>query len=1613
MTKMVKTWDAEGELKTLRGSKSGGGSQRTPVESPDSLRSVAMARILDLVSEGEIYGFADPAKPLTCVFYNETPVANTDGSLNFQNVQIDSRTGTQTQDYMRGFPSVESESLVNVELTFGTPWTRGFTNTSLSAVNVKIAVPILTKQNTENGDIGGSTVAYKIELSVDGGPFVAVLDGRFVGKTTSKYVRGHRIDLPHADTGWTIRVRRMTADSSTSAVQDATWIDSFTEVIDAKLRYPMSAIIGNIIYAEQFSNIPSRSYHLKGRLIRVPSNYNPDTGVYTGIWDGTFQTRYSNNPAWVFYDLATNTRYGLGRYVSSDLIDRWNLYRIAQYCDGLVNDGKGGTERRFTCNVYLQSRNDALKVMQDIATVFRGIMYAEQGAITAVADMPETVAYTYAPSNVIDGKFVYGGSRGKVRHTVALVSWNDMSDFGRAKVQYVDDPEGIDRYGVQETEVIAVGCTSQGQALRFGKYILTTERLETDSVTFGVGLDGTLVAPGKIVAIADPLKAGRRMGGRISAATATVITLDKTPEVAPVAGDKLSVNLPSGVLQERTVQSFNAGTRAVTVTSAYSELPQRESQWLLERSDLVAQKFRIVSIAENDEHSGYVVTAIQHVEGKFAYVENGIKIDNPPISALPSSIVPSPQNLVCEQREIRDENSATKVAMLTWDRVPVATSYNVQWRHGEGSWIDVGNNASNQREIYGIPMGPFEVQVIAINALGVRSLPTFGGPYDIVPLSIPPGFVDGINDDLLELDDKITQEVIDRSNAIAAEAAARTDAIEAEAAARADAILNERIITEAAIEAEAVIRQTTDESLSAQINSIVAGSGEQFDGAEIWYFDTTTEGFTGNAGTATVTEGWLKGPNGTDPSVVSPAYVVDGATYRNVKMRVRKTGTFTWLGRVYYRTGAAAWSANVTVVEPDWNVDDIATIDFSDIAWPADTTQIRVELIDTQDASNFVEFDWIAVGRPAPGASMAALQEEAIARVTGDTAEATQRALLAAQIRGGYTGNDIDALTSGLIFSEKNLRIAADSALASDITTLSARVTNTEDDIDLQAQATQALETRVENVEGDITVQSSQIVNLTSRMGTAEGQISGQANAINSLDTRVTNVENVNTTQATAITKLTVSLAEVDRIFNGSFEVAADAASGGATRPDQWGSGVGITTMPTGVVRTTAAGVAYHGTAALQFDGVANGVYRAVWSWSRIMAQAGDKVRLRMRHKSGSTPPDLCNVNIEVYWVNSAGAFVSATPIGVGVNGAYAYTVLEGVVTAPTNAAYGYVRVLVGDQVSGSIIIDFVEFSKQTLDDVATASALQTLETRVQTTENGVAANSSSITQLNTTVAGKADVSAVTALNTRVNYVEGQSDSNLLQNSNWSSDTVGWTLAGNTGDLGLAARNAHGPVWQPDYMNTMVLGFKNATTPTGSWAGFDSPRFGVEQFQTYVASAFLAAHRASICGVQIVFFDAAGAVISVPDNRGPVGGAGRSIGDPGQWTRRYVAGVCPAGAVSAHFRAFFFKDAGTTSDPYLWILRPKVEIGRPGQTTPTAYGSGGLEMAASYTLRLDVNGYIAGWNFNNNGSQGQLAILADYFVIAKPSGGVRTEYSNGNWRVYDGAGVLRTRMGVW
>jgi len=710
----------------------GGGNARTPVETPDSLHSISYAKILDLISEGEIRGLVAGNQS---VYLNEVPIQNSDGTLNFAGVRVETRAGTQDQEYIAGFPSVENEVTVGVELRSNAPVVRTISGADLSAARIRFGLPALQRQNTENGDTEGYAIEYAIDLSVNGGAFSTVLTNAFRGKTTSEYQRSHRIDLP-AGSQWQARVRRLTPNANSSTVADTVNILSLTEIIDAKLRYPNCALAAVQVDASAFQNVPSRAYQIWGRIIRVPSNYDPRTRAYTGIWDGTFKSAWTNNPAWVFFDIVTNDRFGLGNRLPLDWVDKWRLYEIAQYCDQLVSDGVGGMEPRFTCSLYLQTRADAYKVLQDMASMFRGISFYAAGQVMASADMPKDPVYTYSQANVVEGRFSYEGSSRKARHTVALVSWTDPDDFGRQKVEPVQLHDGIARYGVNQIEVTALGCHSKSQAQRVGNHILYSENLETETVTFAVGLDALNCMPGDVIQVADANRAGRRNSGRISAATSNSLTLDVVPPTMAV-GDLLRATLPSGNTEARTINAVNPTTRVVTVSAPWSAVPVAQSIWATESTDLVLQQFRVLGIAE-EEGLTYRITALQHRPDKFAAIDDGTRLEPPPISVIPPSVQPPPANVRMSSHVVIDQGIATPVLTIEWDAAEKAIAYDVEWRRDDLNWVRAGRVGTTSCEVRGIYAGKYLARVRAVNALNAVSQPALSMLTDIKGKTDPP-----------------------------------------------------------------------------------------------------------------------------------------------------------------------------------------------------------------------------------------------------------------------------------------------------------------------------------------------------------------------------------------------------------------------------------------------------------------------------------------------------------------------------------------------------------------------------------------------------------------------------------------------------------------------------------------------------------------------------------------------------------------------------------------------------------------------------------------------------------------------------------------------------------
>ncbi|EPG4505055.1 host specificity protein J [Citrobacter freundii] len=697
----------------IKGRKGGSSSSRTPTEQPDDLQSVAKAKILVALGEGEFAGQLTGKN----IYLDGTALENSDGSQNFSGVTWEFRAGTQAQKYIQGIPGTENEINVGTEVSSSTAWTRTFTNTQLSAVRLRLKWPSLFKQE-DNGDLVGYSVNYAIDLQTDGGTWQTVLNTSVTGKTTSGYERSHRIDLPQAGSTWTIRLRKITADANSAKIGDTMTLQSFTEVIDAKLRYPNTALLYIEFDSSQFNgSIPQISCEPRGRVIRVPDNYDPETRAYNGTWQGAFKWAWTDNPAWIFYDLVITDRFGLGNRLTAANIDKWTLYQVSQYCDQPVPDGKGGsgTEPRYTCNVYVQERNDAYTVLRDFAAIFRGMTYWGGDQIVALADMPRDVDYAYTRANVIDGRFTYSSSTTKTRYTTALVSWSDPGNAYADAMEPVFEQPLVARYGFNQLEMTAIGCTRQSEANRKGRWGILTNNKDR-VVSFDVGLDGNIPQPGYIIAVSDELLSGKVMGGRISAVNGRVIKLDRVADAA--AGDRLILNLPSGASQSRTIQAVNG--KSVTVTTAYSETPQAEAVWVVESDELYAQQYRVVSVSDNNDGT-FSITGAWHDPDKYARIDTGAIIDQRPVSVIPPGNQSPPANIVISSFSVVQQNISVETMRVSWDQAQNAIAYEAQWRRNDGNWVNVPRSSTTSFDVSGIYAGRYLVRVRAINASEISS----------------------------------------------------------------------------------------------------------------------------------------------------------------------------------------------------------------------------------------------------------------------------------------------------------------------------------------------------------------------------------------------------------------------------------------------------------------------------------------------------------------------------------------------------------------------------------------------------------------------------------------------------------------------------------------------------------------------------------------------------------------------------------------------------------------------------------------------------------------------------------------------------------------------------
>lgn len=704
----------------------GGGGGHTPVEATDSLRSTLYVLGIDLLCEGPIQGLktsqggSSDTEAFKSIYLDKTPIRNSNGSYNFLQPTMWWLWGNFTQTIPNSFGSgTESFNAVGIEIKYNLPGVRTITDNNVNAVRVIIGVPALFAQ-ADNGDVNGTSVQIAIDVQYSGGSYQQVLVDTISGKASSLYQRSYEVSLS-GNFPVNIRVRRLTADSTSNKLQNGTQWLNYSEIIYTKFQYPHSALIGFKVDARQFNQIPTRSYLVRGTKVVIPNNATVDntTGrlIYSGVWNGGFQAaQWTSDPAWCLWDLLTSKRYGLGEFLPASQLDKWSFYQVSQYCSALVPDGFGGQEPRFSLNININSGESAYNLIGELLSAFRALSYWQAGTLAISQDSPKDPIYLLTTSNVVNGDFTYFGSSLKSRTTVVIVEWLNLTTQ-EPDYEYVEDYEAIARYGVITKQVKAVGTTSRGQANRFGRWLLVTEQTETETVSFQVSVEaGIILRPGMVVAIADPVRSAVRVGGKIASATTTQIVLD---QLIPAWGSnpKISVVLPNGSVETRNISSGSGST--VQVSSAFSVAPNSNSVWLIEWSGLNSQLFRVLTVTETDGIL-FDCLCLAYNQNKFAEVELGLTLEPRVISVI-NNLPPSPTGLILSESLYRYQSEVRLKIRASWVSEPAATRFLVRWRKSLGNWTEEVV-FSNDFEILNQTPGLFEVQVFGQSVFNKISL---------------------------------------------------------------------------------------------------------------------------------------------------------------------------------------------------------------------------------------------------------------------------------------------------------------------------------------------------------------------------------------------------------------------------------------------------------------------------------------------------------------------------------------------------------------------------------------------------------------------------------------------------------------------------------------------------------------------------------------------------------------------------------------------------------------------------------------------------------------------------------------------------------------------------
>ncbi|SSL22786.1 TipJ family phage tail tip protein [Klebsiella quasipneumoniae] len=1417
------------EIKGIAGAKNNGGNKDNGQNRGTEIASVAYMKILLALSEGQIAGQFTGQD----ICLDGTPLLDADGHENFPGVTWEWRSGLVDQDYIQGFPAVENEISVSTEIKSGTPWVKAINNTQLSAVRLRIKFPNGVYSLRDSGGKDGYRIEFAIDVSTDGSTYTEYGRDTVDGIANTGYERSYRIDLPRANSGWQIRVRRLTENKNNNKTADVSRIESITEIVDAKLRYPNTALLFVQFDSTLFDGrTPTVTVKAKGLVIRVPSNYDPVERTYSGSWDGTFKWAWSNNPAWIFYDLVLNKRYGLGKRISSDQVDKWTLYQIGQYCDAPVSDGAGGKEARYLCDLYISQRTDAWTVLMDLANIFRGMISWSNNLLSVDADMPREMDpdFVFNKSNIV-GSFTFSSTSERTNYSAAIVTYSNPQNNYQDDQASVYSQEVADRFGFNTIELSRIGCTRESEAQRHGAYAIETNR-DDNGVEFKTGMEGRIPRVGKVIGINNAPMAGRQNGGRVAAVSGKRITLDRA--VAAKAGDTLIINLPDGKSQGRKVQGVQ--DRIVTVEQEYNPAPQAEAGWILDQSDLAIQQFRVKRVVNNNDGT-VTINGLPYNPNKFPRVDDGAVIEDRPVTVVPPRGQEAPDDITISSLYRVSQGIGITTLVATWSPVKNAIAYEMQWRQNNGDWINLPRTGNTRFEVDGIYTGRYVVRVRAINAqdiasvwgisketeltgksgaplpplaLATRSLvhgvqvswefPTGSGDtlrtelqysknqdgsapmllsdvaypgksYQQMGLSMGAEFwyrarlvdrlgnespwtgwvqgmasdnfddyyenltdaikdtaaweetqrtisetqegirntqqeleqtaealrkeaedqakqvsqeidasaksitadVDGkisavnktitdeitsvnealdsglaqankgvqeaksavadankqiatVNQSLTDSITQVRQSVTDTAteinatidleiarvsktladgdaalnaqiktaenglkqslsqvkttltNAVKQETADRIADVNAKAAQAADELLAATQGIEASIESLSEAVTSGDENLARQISQIAAGTGEQFDALEIWYFDKDAEGWTeddnGYTPMSVTSDGWLKANNSTSTCRSPNGLTIDAHAYRFIKMRIKKVGCPTWNAKMFW-IGAdeTGWNAGRSVVisEPEYDDKGIAILTLHDIEWRGSTTirRFRFDFTTGQDADNYLLFDWIAVGRPAPGASTAALQDVRSTLSNALTAEAQARSTLAAQMRGSYEGSDLDKVTSGLLYQEKTARVTAISAevkareslqtqfndnkaavsgelssLTTEQSAQASRIGGLETSLGKKADAAAltSLTQKVEQQGATLTSQGAALTSLTNRVGQTETGLAGTNEALSGLQSTVTQQGDRITSQGQSITKLTSDLGTTNAALAKKAEAAAVTA---------------------------------------------------------------------------------------------------------------------------------------------------------------------------------------------------------------------------------------------------------------------------------------------------------------------------------------------------------------------------------------------------------------------------------------------------------------------------------------